>query len=143
MDAHRLQAFGMSAEAQQLQPGSDLVMTLVEIDALVIHPADDIDDIFHGVRMTQRIESHMATAGIVQLALLQVQPGLGQLAHVAGMVVVQVRDDHVPHCRRRDAQYGQRVDRAAQERPPLAFAASALNPVSTSTTRSPLRINQT
>ncbi|MNV73683.1 hypothetical protein D3C71_1668520 [compost metagenome] len=51
----------------------------------------------------------------MQFAFLQVQPGARQLADIAGVVVVQVGDDHVLDVGGGDAQRLQRVDGAAQE----------------------------
>ena len=59
--------------------------------------------------------AHLAPGGERHLAVLQVEAGVREQPEVADMVVVQVRDDDVPHARRLDAEDRQGLDRRSEE----------------------------
>ena len=115
MHAHRLQALRMAADMQQFQAGRDFVVAMVEGHALVVDAAHHVDHVLHRIRVAQHVEAHIAAAGVMQLAFLQMQAGVGQLSDIARVVVVQVRHDDVPDVGGRNAQLLQGVDRATQE----------------------------
>ena len=64
---------------------------------------------------------------------------VAECVEMAGVVVVQVRIDDRVHRARIDARAGQRLHRLHQELRPRERPPAALNPVSTTIVRSPLR----
>ena len=143
MDAHCLQASGVAADMDQLDTGRELGIAVVELDASPVYAAHDVENVVHIVGVAHHVKRHVAPGGILQLLLLQVQARVGQQVNVAGMVVVQMRDDHVPHVVGRDAKPADGVDRTAQVVALAARRGLAEKPVSTRMVRSAFLITQT
>ena len=66
-------------------------------------------------RMPQGAVAHAAPGGIAHLAVLQMKPRIGEAVEIAGVIVMQMGDDHVADIVGLDAERRQRVDRIERE----------------------------
>ena len=103
----------------------------MEHDPPVVHGAHQLGDVVDGERVAVRRLGHVAPGGERHLAVLHVEAGAREVVDAAGVVVVEVGEDHVGHGVGVDADGGQRLGRGAQEAPAAAVASGAPKPVST------------
>ena len=129
---HDLEAVGVTADEVDGQPVGQLVVAGVEHDPPVVHGADELGDVVDGERVVERRSGHVATGGERHLPVLEVEAGRREVADAAGVVVVQVGEDHVGDRRGVDADGGQRLGRRAQQTPaPAVGVVGSPKPVST------------
>ena len=65
--------------------------------------------------MPQHAVAHAAPGRVAHLAVLQMKPRVGEAIEIAGVVVMQMGDDHVANGVGRHAEIRQRVDRIERE----------------------------
>ena len=67
----------------------------MEGDALAIDMAHHQRDMFDRERMPQQAVAHAAPGRVAHLAILQMEPRIGEAIEIAGVVVMQMGDDDV------------------------------------------------
>ena len=67
----------------------------MEGDALAIDVAHHRRDMLDRKRMPQHAIAHAAPGRVAHLAVLQMEPRVGEAIEIAGVVVMQMRDDDV------------------------------------------------
>ena len=115
LDPHHLQAVGMAADAMHRHAGRDLAVAGMKGDALAKDMADHRRHVLDRKRMPQHAVTHAAPGRVAHLAVLQMEPGIGKAIEIAGVVVVQMGDDHVLDAVRLDAEVFERIDRVERE----------------------------
>jgi len=65
--------------------------------------------------MPQHAVTHAAPGGVAHLAILQMKPRIGKAVEIAGVIVMQMGDDHVLDVVGVDAKACQRIDRIERQ----------------------------
>ncbi|MPM83218.1 hypothetical protein SDC9_130281 [bioreactor metagenome] len=113
--AHDLQTVRVAAHAMKLDARREGVHAVDKADFTRIQPFEHHRDVVECEEMVLFAVAHALARGVGDLALLQPHPGVGELVHIARMVVMQVGDGHVADGLGRNAQRTQRIDRLLQE----------------------------
>jgi hypothetical protein len=95
LDPHALQALGVAADPMHRDAGGDLTGAVMKFNPACEHLAHHGDHVVHFEREPQRRMAHTTPGRITHLGLLQMIASAREQLVVAGMVVVQVRDDDV------------------------------------------------
>ncbi len=94
----------MPADAVQREARRELRVAVVKAHASLVHFAHHGGHLVHLVGVAEEALSHVATGRVSHLLVLQMEARRGKKAEVADVVVVQMRDDHVLHFLRVDAE---------------------------------------
>jgi hypothetical protein len=94
-DAHHLQAVRMAANMMHADAVGDLGVAAVERDPVGINGAHHAHDILYLESVTHARVTHVAPGRKAHLAVLQMKARTREEIEIAGLIVVQVRDDHV------------------------------------------------
>lgn len=94
-DAGALQAGGMSADAMDREAGSEFVVAIVEDGSFGIDVADHLKNVFEVKGSAEFAVAHIAAGGESHFPVLQMEAGGGKAVEIAGVVVVEMGDDHV------------------------------------------------
>ena len=111
LDPHRLHALGVAGAEMQADAGRDLLVAIIELHLFLIDLAHHLAHVLYMVGHAQRRVAHALAGRHMHLAFLQVQAGVLEVAEGAGVVVVQVGDDHVLDLGRVDAEQVQPLAR--------------------------------
>src|SRR6201996_8103687 len=121
IDAHHLQAVGMSADPMHGHARSHFAVAGIEGDALAIDVTPHLRHVLDRKRMPQQPVAHAAAGRIGHFALLQVKARIGKAVEIAGMVVMQMRDDDILDSVGPNAEPLQRIDRVERQLAPANF----------------------
>src|SRR5258706_7473117 len=102
--AHGLQSPGVPADPVQREAGRELGVAVVKAHPPLVHLAHHRGHLVRLVGVVEEALSHVAAGRVGHLLVLQMEGRGGKKAEVADVVVVQVRDDHVLHLFRLDAE---------------------------------------
>src|SRR5689334_1835248 len=94
-DADELQTGRMSARRMDGQSGSNLGVPIVEKYPAGIVQPHDAADILDLERMRQPWILHIASGRVGKFALLKVKSRIRESIEIAGMIVMQMRQDHI------------------------------------------------
>jgi hypothetical protein len=86
----------MAADAMHRHTGRNLAVAGMKGNALAIDMADHLRDMLHRKRMPQDPVAHAAPGRIAHLPILQMEARTGKAVEIAGVIIVQVRDDNIP-----------------------------------------------
>ena len=84
-------------------------------DALAIDVTHHQRDVLDRKRMPEHAGAHAAPGGVAHLAILQMEPRMGETVEIAGVIVMQMGDDDVPDAVGLDAKALERIDRIERE----------------------------
>ena len=115
-----LQASRVSAHAVQRQSRHNFGIAIVKDGASGVNFSDHLERVLQVVRFAQKMVTHASTRGVSNLAILDVISRGGKSIEIAGMIVMQVSEDHVGDFIRIDPEQPQRLHWTAQM---LALAA--------------------
>ena len=93
----------------------DFAVAGMEGDAFAVDMAHHRGDVLDRKRMPQHAVAHAAPGRVAHLAVLQMKPRVREAIEIAGVVIVQVGDDHVANRAGGHAEIRQRVDRIERE----------------------------
>lgn len=119
-DAGALQAGGMAAEAVHGEAGREFIIAVVEDGSFRIDVTDHLQDVFEVERRAEFAMGHQAAGGEGHFAILKMKAGDGKAVEIAGVVVVEMRDDYFGDAIGIDADEAQGIDGMAK---PFALAA--------------------
>ncbi len=120
-DAGALQTRGMSADAVHGQARREFVVATMKHRFFGVDVANHLEDVVEIKGRSKLAMAHGAAGGERHLAILQMEARLGEAIEIAGVVVMEVRDDHVRNAIGIDADKPQRIDRVTN---PFAAAAN-------------------
>jgi len=113
-NARALQSGGVAADAMHGEAGRELVIAVVEDGFFFVNVANHLEHVFEVEGRAKRLMGHGATRGERHFPILQVETRGGEAVEIAGVVVMEVGDDHVRNAVGIDADEAQRIDRMAQ-----------------------------
>ena len=108
-----LQARRMTADAVQGQPRHKLGVAIVEDSFVGIDVPQHHLNIFKVERAAKHLVAHVAAGRIGHVAILEMKARARQTVEIAGVIVMQMRDDDVGDLVGIDVEQTQRLDRAA------------------------------
>ena len=103
-DPGHLQPAGVAADQIQLQPRRELDVTVGHQHGPREHPADDRHHVIDLEEMAEGRVPHRGTRGVGELGALDDHGRAGKVRDVAGVVIVQMREDDVLDVAVADAQ---------------------------------------
>ncbi len=107
LDADHLQAGAVAADLVQAQPLFEFGIAVMEDDTLGIDRTHHPHDILDVEGVADAGLAHVPAGREAHLRLLKVEAGLREEIEIAGMVIVEMRDDHVLHRPGIDAELAQ------------------------------------
>ena len=93
--AHHHQPGGVAVREAQADAGREVLVAGVEHDMVGVELADELRDGLAVERRAHLAVADLAAGGERHLGVLDVEPGVRESAQRAGMIVVQVGQDHV------------------------------------------------
>ena len=105
----------MAADPMQRDAGRDLAIAVMKGDALAVDVTHHQRHVIRRERMPQCAVAHAAPGGVAHLAVLQMKPRVGEAVEIAGVVVMQMGDDHVLDVVSLDPEGIKRIDRIERE----------------------------
>src|SRR4051812_44789932 len=86
----------MTAHPMQRDARGDLAVAVVKGHALAVDVTHHQRHVIGRERMPQRAVTHPPPGGVTHLAVLKMKARTGEAGEVAGVIVVQMNNDHVP-----------------------------------------------
>ena len=120
--AHALQAAAVAAKLVHGDARGDLAVPVMEHHPARVDVAHHLAHVVGGEWVAQVVVAHAGAGGVGHLGGLQMEAGLGERRHGAGMVVMQVRDDELLQARGRNADHLQGRRRRARDLAPALGA---------------------
>ena len=115
-DPHRLQAARMAADGDHLNAGCDGGIAVMESDAARVDVPDHLTDMLCRERHLQGRMAHARAGSKRHFGGLQVELRLGKRLQPAGVIVMQMGDDHRGHIRCINPEIGEHPGRVREDR---------------------------